>query len=243
MAAARRGLVVLDGAGVITAVTGAAPPGWRGHPFGELNPHRGALISLVPKLLRTARMGQGVAHGFVELDMDDERILLELVVVLAVTMSRRRADARSLIDRAVAPFRSQVEELQIALSVDRGAVEVFVNVDESRVVWVIATLIGSAVRFTRPGTTQPAGGTIGIRLTTAYRAEESFAVIEVEDDGPGIDEWRLKRLFRPTDFTPASGLALCMARDVALAHGGDLEVESSTREPHFTRVRLMLPLA
>ena len=243
MHAGRRALVVLDGGGMITAVTGGAPPTWRGKVFDELDAHGSVLVPLVPKLLRAARMGEGLGRGIVTTEIDGEPIELDVIVLLAVTMTRKRAEARSLIERAVAPFRGQAEERDVALSVDVTATDVFVNVDETKIVWVIATLIGNSLRFTRAGTRRLPGGSIRVRLTTAYRAEESFAVVEVEDDGPGIDDWRLKRLFRPTDLTPATGLALCMARDVALAHGGDLEVESSTREPHFTRVRLMIPLA
>jgi signal transduction histidine kinase len=243
MHAGRRALVVLDGGGVITAATGGAPPAWRGKAFDELDSRGAVLLPLVPKLLKTARMGEGIGRGIVTTDIDGEPVELDVVVLLAVTMSRARANVRALVDRAVAPFRGQAEERDVAVSVDAGEADVFVDVDESKIVWVIATLIGNALRFTRAGTRRLPGGSIRIRVTKAYRAEESFAVVEVEDDGPGIDDWRLKRLFRPSDLTPATGLALCMARDVALAHGGDLEVESSTREPHFTRVLLMIPLA
>src|SRR5262249_31930205 len=99
--------------------------------------------------------------------------------------------------------------------------------------------VGNALRFVRSGTRHLPGGSISVRV---LRAEDT-AIVEVEDDGAGIAPERLPGLFeRRGDGAPPLGFALKMARDVALAHGGALDVESTTDpERHGTIVRLSLP--
>ena len=70
--------------------------------------------------------------------------------------------------------------------------------------------------------------------------------IIVDDDGPGIPEAERQNVFRPfyrldrsrnTD-TGGTGLGLAIARDVARAHGGDIELEKSPQGGLRARVHL-----
>ncbi|MBN2800937.1 MAG: GAF domain-containing protein [Deltaproteobacteria bacterium] len=67
--------------------------------------------------------------------------------------------------------------------------------------------------------------------------------VEVEDRGVGIPEHALGMVFEPF-FTlrdpPGTGLGLSTAREIALDHGGELELYS--REGEGTLIRLALPL-
>jgi len=67
-------------------------------------------------------------------------------------------------------------------------------------------------------------------------------VIDVADNGPGIPEQVRARLFQP--FATAaraggSGLGLAIARDLAKAHGGDIELMSTSESG--TRFRVAIP--
>jgi signal transduction histidine kinase len=69
-------------------------------------------------------------------------------------------------------------------------------------------------------------------------------ILEVRDDGAGIPEDRLSQLLRRGPEQPfGSGLSLNLVQDVVAAHGGSVEVESSTQSDRSgTVVRLTLPV-
>jgi signal transduction histidine kinase len=83
-----------------------------------------------------------------------------------------------------------------------------------------------------------------VQLTA--RGEAGAAVLEVKDRGIGISAEDLPRLFTPffrTDRSRARntggvGLGLALARRIAQAHGGDIEVESEVEKGTVFRVRL-----
>jgi len=75
------------------------------------------------------------------------------------------------------------------------------------------------------------------------RAAELEATIEVRDRGPGLDRAARASLFRPffTTKERGTGLGLALAKKVADAHGGTLELED--REGGGTVAKLALPAA
>ncbi len=104
--------------------------------------------------------------------------------------------------------------------------------DAQRLTQVVVNLLNNARVHT------PAGTTVTARL----RTEESHAVLEVEDDGPGIDPELLPRVF--SRFTRgdaarnraqgSTGLGLSIVDAVVAAHGGTVRVESHPGRTVFT---------
>ncbi len=76
-----------------------------------------------------------------------------------------------------------------------------------------------------------------------------LAVIDIDDEGPGIPEADLDRVFEPfyrversrNRETGGTGLGLSVVRSIARAHGGDVEL--SNRRNGGLRARVLLPLA
>jgi signal transduction histidine kinase len=77
-----------------------------------------------------------------------------------------------------------------------------------------------------------------VQIEISHDAGELY--VRVGDDGPGVDPALLPRIFDPFFSTARqrhSGLGLAIARDIAQAHGGDVDVEPAERGMVF-RVRL-----
>jgi two-component system cell cycle sensor histidine kinase/response regulator CckA len=74
------------------------------------------------------------------------------------------------------------------------------------------------------------GGTITVRTRALLESDASFALLEVEDDGPGIDEAHRARIFEPFFTTKpvgkGSGLGLAMVHGTVAQHGGSVRVTS-----------------
>lgn len=94
---------------------------------------------------------------------------------------------------------------------------------DSRLVQVLNNLVDNARSFS------PAGGTV--RMTC--RRTGPAVILTVDDDGPGIPEHALNRIFerfytdRPNQgFGQNSGLGLSISRQIAEAHGGSITAEN-----------------
>ena len=81
------------------------------------------------------------------------------------------------------------------------------------------------------------------RIVIRTRVERGWAVVEVEDDGPGIPEAIQARIFDPffTTKPPGKGTGLGLSTTYSIItekHRGQIEVES---RPGFTRFTVRLP--
>ena len=71
--------------------------------------------------------------------------------------------------------------------------------------------------------------------------EDGRLRVEIADDGPGVPDRVLPRLFQPFGGAGpgGTGLGLAVARDLARGHGGELELLRTG--PEGTAFRLTLP--
>ncbi len=124
----------------------------------------------------------------------------------------------------------------ISLSYESDPIEVMA--DEVRLKQILLILIDNAVRNNHPG---------GWVKLTAF-ARKDMAVIEVSDNGAGIPQEHLDKLFdrfykvndRSTPDYRGSGLGLSIAQSLVQAHGGTIELESEVGEG--TTVTFTMPL-
>ncbi len=105
----------------------------------------------------------------------------------------------------------------------------------------IRNLIDNALQYT------PRGGTVTVRLLVDPFGQ--VAVLQVEDNGPGIAEAERELVFQPfyralDTEVEGSGLGLAIVREVAVRHGGrvDIEAAQARSQPPGTRVTLRLPI-
>src|SRR4029078_9062744 len=126
-----------------------------------------------------------------------------------------------IVTTAIGIVSGEVEQRSIKVRVEVPADLRPVNADATRIVQVIANLLGNAIKFT------DVGGMVTVRAANS----PTTVVVSVEDSGMGIEPAALWRIFDPfwqARPTPrrGSGLGLAIARGIVEAHGGRIWVES-----------------
>jgi PAS domain S-box-containing protein len=114
----------------------------------------------------------------------------------------------------------------------------FAEYDEVRLHQVLSNVLGNALKFSARGGT--------VRLS-AHPAADGW-LIEIRDEGIGIPEVEIDRLFSPfvrgsnagRRGVPGTGLGLVVSRAIIDVHGGSLDVDST--EGEGTTVRIRIPL-
>ena len=144
---------------------------------------------------------------------------------------REEVDMRALCERAYARFAEEARARGIEYELQLGEGAVLVT-DGDRVLQIVSNLIANALRWT------PAGGRVDLGLN----AQNGEVQVAVTDTGPGVEPDAVERIFRPfwSGDGGGTGLGLTIARELALALGGRLELES---EPgRGSRFVLVLPV-
>ncbi len=122
-------------------------------------------------------------------------------------------------------------KLRIDAGVEGVRPSYFVMGHDSRLAQIVTNLIDNACSFSEPG------GEVRIALRRAKDEGERIEIV-VEDDGPGIPDHALERIFerfytdRPNEgFGQNSGLGLSISRQIVQAHGGRLWAENRPLPP------------
>jgi signal transduction histidine kinase len=104
---------------------------------------------------------------------------------------------------------------------------------------VVLNLLVNA--FQAVETHHPAGGGL-VRVRTYLDGQE--LVLEVRDNGPGIDPAHMPKLFDPffttKDVGEGTGLGLSISHNIVMAHGGRIDVDSAPGQGATFRVFLPL---
>ena len=139
---------------------------------------------------------------------------------------RERIDLAVLCAQA-ATAAARPPEFQVTVDVPDGAT---VGGDPERLARVLGNLLANS---------HEAGAK---QSSLTARPAATGWTIEMMDDGPGLPEAARARLFEPfvgSVKTGGNGLGLATSRDIARAHGGELELVESG--PHGVCFRLTLP--
>ena len=112
--------------------------------------------------------------------------------------------------------------------------------DEARIERVVANLISNAVKYS------PRGGEIVVSTAHEERAGQEWARLVVRDNGLGIPDEELSRVFEPyyrgTNVRSISGtgVGLAASRHIVEQHGGEITVDSAPGKSTTVTVRLPL---
>ncbi len=155
------------------------------------------------------------------------RSLVEGLLALArgdegAPMHPEPADLSAVADEVVQSARSAAGEKNVAVSCippEKGARATF---DGERIREAISILLDNAVKYT------PEGGKVTVRTLE----EGGWAKVEVADTGVGVPEEKIPLIFErfyradPARGGGGAGLGLPIARQIAEAHGGSIDVQS-----------------
>jgi PAS domain S-box-containing protein len=140
-----------------------------------------------------------------------------------------------ILDLAAGRYEEEFKKKGIAFHREYALGIPPVSVDSDRFSQVIMNLLQNAIDALRDEDG-------GIVLKTEYRPDDASLRISVEDNGAGISEEDLKKLFDPffTRKQKGTGLGLPVARKIVEAHSGTVSIES--QPGRGTRVRIELPV-
>ena len=129
-------------------------------------------------------------------------------------------DMRSVVGAVVELTAVEMEENGVQVTIHAPAEPLIVRVDEEMIRQALLNLLLNAMQA------MPRGGSIQVTI----RREQQFAVVEVADNGEGIPEELLPRIFELyfTTKPKGSGIGLAMTYRILQLHGGALEVRSNS---------------
>ncbi len=133
-----------------------------------------------------------------------------------VPLRRELVDLAELTADVVRAYTAQAATSGVGLVTEVGQ-HARINADKDLLREAVANLVDNAVRVS------PRGGEVRLRVDRG----SAGPVIAVADNGPGIEEERLPRLFERFQRSDAgSGLGLAIARRVVERHGGTIRVKT-----------------
>jgi signal transduction histidine kinase/ActR/RegA family two-component response regulator len=141
-----------------------------------------------------------------------------------IALHRHPVELAALVGRAVEAMQPPAASAGVSLRVEVAPGEVPVLGDPVRLEQVIANLVGNAVKYNRPG------GQVAVSLETSG----GQAVLRVRDDGIGLAEADLERVFDTFVQVDSGldrargglGLGLTLVKTLVAMHGGQVRAES-----------------
>jgi signal transduction histidine kinase/DNA-binding response OmpR family regulator len=176
------------------------------------------LTRLVDELLDVARISQG-----------------------KVVLQTQCLDLVTLVSQSIDSQRDLLAKRHQSLELSLPSTPLNLNGDSTRLAQVVNNLLSNAIKYT------PEGGAISVRVLHDDESKGEFALLEVSDNGIGIDADLLPHVFelfeqgkRALDRTQGGlGVGLTLVQRLVQLHGGDVVASSAgTGQGSLFRVRL-----
>src|SRR6185436_10641804 len=155
-----------------------------------------------------------------------------------LTVQKAPMDIAQAVQHAIETSMAFINANQHQLEVNIPTGTLWVAGDVHRLTQLVTNILNNAARYT------PAGG----RISVNARAEKQMAMVTVRDNGGGIEQESLERIFSmfvqgrsAHAHVGGMGVGLALSRKIAEAHGGALEAfsEGEGKGSEFT---LRIPL-
>lgn len=141
-----------------------------------------------------------------------------------ISLAKESINPRFLLNYSLAPVEAKFQEKQVRVvrELDEFLPDVFV--DPEKISWVMINLLTNALRYSAEGG----------KVIISSRVDGEVVEFSVQDFGPGIAQEDLKRVFNKFVQLKTNGkknknglgLGLAISKEVVVAHGGQIFVES-----------------
>lgn len=140
------------------------------------------------------------------------------------TLDKKEVDLRELVEKVLAKVKPLFEEKGVSLAFVGENIRPKLRIDTDRVSQILLNLLSNALKFT------PGDG----KVTISLKKTNGELRIGVKDTGMGIPEEDLPYIFERfyrgkkgrSGGVNGSGIGLTIARELAEAHGGRIQVQS-----------------
>ncbi len=138
----------------------------------------------------------------------------------ALQLEKEPTDLSELTGDVVQAFQAEASERQIELKLNAPSALPYPDIDPMRIRQVLNNLLSNSLQHT------PSGGTVEVSVA---QPESQTLSVQVRDTGSGMTEEQLRSVFdrfQKGASSHGAGLGLTIARNLVLAHGGEMRAFS-----------------
>ncbi len=203
----------------------------------EINNPLGVMLGYLRLVRREAELADREELRIIEDEARQCQAIVAGLLDLArpVRLQVGAVELGEVVSEAVSRLDDSGQSDGVSVSVRPGP-PLQIQADETKLRQIALNLLGNAIEAARdPGAT-------AATIEVSWTADGDTASLHIDDRGPGIPDELRPRLFEPFVTTRAKGhgLGLAVARSLARAHGGDIELEP--RPGGGTSARLTVPI-
>jgi signal transduction histidine kinase len=149
-----------------------------------------------------------------------------------VRLDKRPLDVAQLMGSCVRAMETRMLAKSLVCTLEVPAIPI--EGDRERLLQAFFNIFDNAIKFSATGS----------KIQITCRADQGYACIDIRDEGPGIQEGDVPKVFDkfftgdPSRKRGGTGLGLAMARKIVETHGGDIAVHSALGQGTTFTVRL-----
>jgi two-component system sensor histidine kinase BaeS len=199
----------------------------------ELGRPLGAIRSAIQALLHGADKDTQLSSDLLT-GMDDETLRLQHLlddlaglhdqILGKLELNRSAVQLNDWLVSTLSPWEAAARQKGLTWVVDVSPDLPVVMMDQDRMAQAIGNILSNAIKFT------PAGGQVSITI----RFDDGQLSMQVADTGPSIPVDEKEKIFQPfyrgsqgRRIVEGMGLGLSIAREIIMAHGGEINLQSS----------------
>ena len=139
-------------------------------------------------------------------------------------------DVVAVVRQVVDLERATAEQRGVILALDADPLQVLAEVDVAKVHQLVQNLVHNACEAVSPGG----------RVTVSVRVDDARCTIQVSDDGPGIPDDIVPRIYEPFFSTKegGTGLGMSIVHSLVSLHGGSIDLRTG---PGGTTFEVVIP--